>query len=52
MMLLTDDNVDDDVDNKNDAKKENDRLKKRKDHVSILASIELNDSWCDASLHH
>jgi hypothetical protein len=44
MLLADDDDVDDDVDNEDDAKAKDDRLKKKKDHVSTLASIEPSDS--------
>jgi hypothetical protein len=57
-MLLADDNANDaddvddvnnvddtnDVDDADDAKANDDRLRKRKDHVSTLASIESSDS--------
>jgi hypothetical protein len=42
-MLLDDDNVDNTNDADN-AKKENDRSKKKKDHVTTLTSIESSDS--------
>jgi hypothetical protein len=51
MMLFVDDNVNDvddvnnadDVDDANDAKANDNRSRKRKDHVSILVSIESSD---------
>jgi hypothetical protein len=51
-MLLVDDDADDaddandinDVDDANDAKANDDRSRKKKDHVSILVSIESSDS--------
>jgi hypothetical protein len=44
-MLLADDNdVDDDVNDKDNAKIKNNRLKKKKSHVSTLASIESSGS--------
>jgi hypothetical protein len=51
-MLLADDNADDvddvddvdDADDADDAKANDDRSRKRKDHVSTLASIESSDS--------
>jgi hypothetical protein len=57
MMLLVDNDADnvndiDDADNADDAKTNDNRSKKRKDHVSTLVSIESSDSWCDASSHH
>jgi hypothetical protein len=60
-MLLADNDVDDandvnDADNADndadDAKANDDRSRKKKDHVSLLASIESSGSWCDASSHH
>jgi hypothetical protein len=53
-MLLADDNVNDvdDVDDADDAKANDDRSRKRKDHVSTLAPIESSGSWCDAPPHH
>jgi hypothetical protein len=44
MLLDNDDDVDDNVNDENDAKTKDDRLKKKKDHVSTLISIELSDS--------
>jgi hypothetical protein len=44
MLLADDDDINDDVYNKNDAKAKDDRLKKKKDHVSTLVSIESSDS--------
>jgi hypothetical protein len=52
MMLLIDDNTDntddvndaDDADDADDAKANDDRSRKKKDHVSTLVSIESNDS--------
>jgi hypothetical protein len=44
MLLANDNDVNDDIDNKNNAKVKNDRLKKKKDHVSTLISIESSDS--------
>jgi hypothetical protein len=52
MLFTNDDDVNNDTNNKNDAKAENYRLKKKKDHVSTLASIESSDSWCDVSSHY
>jgi hypothetical protein len=51
-MLLADDDVDDaddandadDADDADDAKANDDRSRKRKDHVSTLVSIESSDS--------
>jgi hypothetical protein len=51
-MLLVDDDVNDadnvddvdDTNDANDAKANNDRSRKKKDHVSTLASIESSDS--------
>jgi hypothetical protein len=54
-MLLTDDNADDaddvddaddadDIDNADDVKANDDRSRKKKDHVSTLVSIESSDS--------
>jgi hypothetical protein len=48
-MLLVNDNADDvdnadDTDNADDAKANDDRSRKKKDHVSTLASIESSDS--------
>jgi hypothetical protein len=48
-MLLADDDADDvddtnDADDADDAKANDDRSRKRKDHVSTLASIESSDS--------
>jgi hypothetical protein len=45
-MLLANNDVDDvdDADDANDAKANDDRSRKRKDHVSTLASIESSDS--------
>jgi hypothetical protein len=59
-MLLADDDADDaddandvdDADDADDAKANDDRSRKRKGHVSTLASIESSGSWCDASSHH
>jgi hypothetical protein len=59
-MLLADDDADntddaddaDDVDDADDAKANDDRSRKKKGHVSTLASIESSGSWCDASSHH
>jgi hypothetical protein len=44
MLFTNDDDVNDDANNENDAKAEDDRLKKKKDHVSTLVSIESSDS--------
>jgi hypothetical protein len=45
-MLLADNDVDDadDADNADDAKANDDRSRKKKDHVSTLVSIESSDS--------
>jgi hypothetical protein len=45
-MLLVNDDVDDadDVNDTNDAKANNDRSRKKKDHISTLVSIESSDS--------
>jgi hypothetical protein len=59
-MLLADDDADDvndvndvdDTDNVDDAKANNDQSRKKKDHVSTLASIESSGSSCDASSHY
>jgi hypothetical protein len=56
-MLLADDDADNATDavyanNADDAKANDDRSRKKKDHVSTLAPIESSDSWCDASSHH
>jgi hypothetical protein len=59
-ILLVDDNADDaddvndadDADDADDAKANDDQSRKRKDHVSTLASIESSGSWCDAFPHH
>jgi hypothetical protein len=56
-MLLTADDVDDvfdvnDADDADDAKAIHNRSRKRKGHVSSLASIESSGSWCDAPSHH
>jgi hypothetical protein len=45
------DNVDD-ADDADDAKTNDDKSRKKKDHVSTLVSIESSESWCDASSHH
>jgi hypothetical protein len=44
MLLADDDNVNDNVNDEDYAKTEDDRLKKKKDHVSTLVSIESSDS--------
>jgi hypothetical protein len=44
MLLANDNDVDDNVNDKDDAKAEDDRLKKKKNHVSTLVSIESSDS--------
>jgi hypothetical protein len=44
MLLADDDDVNDDVNDENNAKTKNDRLKKKKDHVSTLISIESSNS--------
>jgi hypothetical protein len=41
-----------DANNADDAKANDDRSRKRKGHVSTLASIESSGSWCDAPSHH
>jgi hypothetical protein len=52
MLFADKNNIDDNVNDEDDTKTEDDRLKKKKDHVSTLVSIESSHSWCDASLHH
>jgi hypothetical protein len=44
--------ADDDVDDVDEAKANDNRSRKKKNHVSTLTSIESSGSWCDASLHH